>query len=78
MLNDLELLNNECTEEGNQTDPQCDVHVKEERDMFIEYLKVGISLLEEKEFASEAGLVAPPSTSTSTRGGTGKNVEYFI
>ena len=53
--------------------------------MFIEYLKVGIKLMEEKEYASAAGLVGgggfggPPTTSTSTRGvGSGKNVEYFI
>ena len=49
MLKDLELLNSECTEEGNQTNAECDVHVKEERDMFMEYLRIGISLLEEKE-----------------------------
>ena len=88
MLNDLEVLNSDCTEEGHQTDAECDVHVKEERDMFMEYLRIGISLLEEKEkneaktaAAVAAGLVPPPSARSSGSNGNRKvdpNVEYFI
>eukprot|EP00536_Pseudo-nitzschia_multiseries_P014760 jgi/Psemu1/311408/fgenesh1_kg.765_\ len=36
----MEILNCECTEDGNQTDPVCDVQLKDERDAAIETLSL--------------------------------------
>ena len=36
----MEILNNECTEDGNQTDVVCDVQLKDERDAAIENLNL--------------------------------------
>jgi len=38
MLSQLEKAHNACTEEGTQTNPECDVEVKAERDVFLESL----------------------------------------
>jgi len=38
MLAQLESAHNDCTEEGTQTNPECDVEVKAERDAFMESL----------------------------------------
>jgi hypothetical protein len=38
MLAQLEAAHNACTEEGTQTNPECDVEVKAERDVFMESL----------------------------------------
>lgn len=38
----LEALNYDCTEEGNQTNEECDVTLKEERDSWIKQLEAGI------------------------------------
>lgn len=38
MLAQLESAHNDCTEEGTQTNPECDVEVKAERDVLMESL----------------------------------------
>jgi len=42
----MELLNCECTEDGNQTDPVCDVQLKDERDAAIETLSQYVKSVE--------------------------------
>jgi len=42
----MEILNCECTEDGNQTDPVCDVQLKDERDAAIETLTLYMKSVE--------------------------------
>jgi hypothetical protein len=42
----MEILNCECTEDGNQTDPVCDVLLKDERDSAIETLAMYVKSVE--------------------------------
>jgi len=42
----MEILNCECTEDGNQTDPVCDVQLKDERDAAIEQLTLYMKSVE--------------------------------
>lgn len=42
----MEILNCECTEDGNQTDPVCDVQLKDERDSAIETLTLYMKSVE--------------------------------
>jgi hypothetical protein len=39
LLHELELLQNDCTEEGNQTSDECDISLKEKRDKWIKALE---------------------------------------
>ena len=45
-IKDMEILNCECTEDGNQTDPVCDVQLKDERDAAIETLTLYMTSVE--------------------------------
>ena len=45
-ISDMEILNCECTEDGNQTDPVCDVQLKDERDAAIETLTMYMKSVE--------------------------------
>ena len=49
MLHDLEAVQFECTEEGNQTNTECDVMVKAEREALIEKLTLQIEMAQEQE-----------------------------
>jgi len=58
MLTHLEAQHNSCTEDGTQTNPECDVEVKAERDSFMESLvsqihDAKICLNEIKAFANQ-------------------------
>jgi len=39
LLNKLDLINSDCTEEGNQTNDECDITLKAERDVLIKKLE---------------------------------------
>lgn len=59
----MEILNCECTEDGNQTDPVCDVQLKDERDAAIEALTLYMKSVE--NMLATEGLIAP-ETDTHT------------
>jgi len=58
MLADLERVNDECTEEGHQTDSLCDVHLKAEREELMEELSTRIAAATKPVFASSSS--SPP------------------
>ncbi|CAJ1960666.1 unnamed protein product [Cylindrotheca closterium] len=49
LVQELELIQNNCTEEGNQTTEECDIFLKEKRDMWIKALEEYMITLEAKE-----------------------------
>jgi len=53
----MEILNCECTEDGNQTDPVCDVQLKDERDSAIETLTLYLKSVENM-LATEGVIIA--------------------
>mmetsp|Transcript_921 Transcript_921/g.1949 ORF Transcript_921/g.1949 Transcript_921/m.1949 type:complete len:382 (+) Transcript_921:313-1458(+) len=56
-IKDMEILNCECTEDGNQTDPVCDVQLKDERDSAIEALTLYMNSVEDM-LATEGVILA--------------------
>ena len=61
----MEILNCECTEDGNQTDPVCDVQLKDERDSAIEALTLYIKSVE--AMLETEGIIAQKAANEAKR-----------
>eukprot|EP00526_Cylindrotheca_closterium_P010004 CAMPEP_0113629656 /NCGR_PEP_ID=MMETSP0017_2-20120614/15398_1 /TAXON_ID=2856 /ORGANISM="Cylindrotheca closterium" /LENGTH=404 /DNA_ID=CAMNT_0000540069 /DNA_START=96 /DNA_END=1310 /DNA_ORIENTATION=- /assembly_acc=CAM_ASM_000147 len=70
LVHELELVQNDCTEEGNQTADECDIALKEKRDKWIKDLEEYINMTavqQAKETTTTASAgVAPLASSAST------------
>jgi len=67
----MEILNCECTEDGNQTDPVCDVQLKDERDAAIEtltlYMKSVEAMLETEGIVKDETKRKPDKTPVDSK-----------
>jgi len=66
-ISDMEILNCECTEDGNQTDTVCDVQLKDERDAAIETLTMYVQSVETMLETEVAATATTTTTTTSTK-----------